>query len=642
MKKFSLFIFLLFSLLFSVRAQAFQYVYENSKKYEWQNNESAVFQISTNSLPEGSTRRDGVVSEMGEWEDVDGSDFNFRYTSSSNSDGQFIFGDGVSEIGFVSNASLEDVCEEAAACASVNTSWNLAYGYFIEEVDIIFADDDGQYIYGLPSYITTQNYPYYQRVYVDGEYLGYFRGSVVHELGHALGLGHTSDYGFMVGYAGNTTEHSGSNPWRPLPDDRQGIRDLYPSNSSETDMGLSNYELRYSSYASLYDFQSNFIEYTGLCPGDSFEATKTTLNNGNSTVSVDAEYYFSGNSTISSSDILVKSSTITVGAQNHYTNTTTLTVPSGTSYGTTYYVGLIIDPDNTVSEKYGSNNRMVLGSVAIDEESACTSEEGSIPGGVRASAVHATSQPYGFSFIPKVQKSTGVYEIKVNSVKAQKAADGYAIFSYIDVSVMKTFFGEQKKSFTIRQMGGSVGNKDQGKSMRMEGAPTLKTGDHLIIFLGKNGRSAVPFIGGESGVLRIEDNPGLGQIVTTYDDLAFTAFDDEKDVFLIRPNFLKTDQNTENREIDDDGNDMTIHPDLDFLNSQPMSLQQFSEALTKHINENGPYEAITYTKNEPTSLIKEATDFSKINVKDLEAKNRSVNQSIKNIEDSDIVQPDEK
>ncbi len=115
-----------------------------------------------------------------------------------------------------------------------------------------------------------------------------------------------------------------------------------------------------------------------------------------------------------------------------------------------------------------------------------------------------------------------------------------------------------------------------------------------------------------------------GDIVTTYQGLPFVGYDSKTHLFSIRPDYLKkySDPQSENKEVDKEGKSIVVQRDLSLLKTPPMSQQKFAAALSQLIQTTGPYKPITYEKKAPSSIFKEATDFTKINAKDQEAKER--------------------
>lgn len=67
-------------------------------------------------------------------------------------------------------------------------------------------------------------------------------------------------------------------------------------------------------------------------------------------------YYLSSNNTISTSDRLLTTAWMTLGRDDVLTSKRTIRVPSDLTRGRTYYLGVKVDDNNTLSEVDGGNN----------------------------------------------------------------------------------------------------------------------------------------------------------------------------------------------------------------------------------------------------------------------------------------------
>ncbi len=90
--------------------------------------------------------------------------------------------------------------------------------------------------------------------------------------------------------------------------------------------------------------------------GSTYRFEFTYENNGETTQSARAGYYLSTNNFISTSDRLLKTAQYTQGRANVFTHSRTITIPTDVITGNTYYLGVIIDDNNIVSEVDSSNN----------------------------------------------------------------------------------------------------------------------------------------------------------------------------------------------------------------------------------------------------------------------------------------------
>jgi hypothetical protein len=199
----------------------------------------------------------------------------------------------------------------------------------------------------------------------------YFRISYVHELLHAFGLAHSNDSYSMLNY--------GDRPWanrvaddaiRPLPDDVEGLRSLYPLAdtrrevavlntwydpivSTETYPAADQKQLCKPSLGSAWN-NDLFADVCGLTAGGA--AGSTTVASGNtlrtrfaftnySTESVDvvASLYFSTNDTWDAADVAsVTTRSFSAGANSSSQQGRTWTVPSGLAAGDYYVIVRVV------------------------------------------------------------------------------------------------------------------------------------------------------------------------------------------------------------------------------------------------------------------------------------------------------------
>jgi hypothetical protein len=160
------------------------------------------------------------------------------------SEDPFILGDWFSEItptihvGFSADPSVFERDNSQAAAITGHPPRNAGTCEY-QEAHIVFQDPSLLYwAWGVPS---TYGEDFYNADEITTYGLRYFRPAYLHELLHAFGLGHTENTFAMMNYA--------SRPWsnrdvhsqvRPLPDDVEGLRDLYPSSGVRREVGLFN------------------------------------------------------------------------------------------------------------------------------------------------------------------------------------------------------------------------------------------------------------------------------------------------------------------------------------------------------------------------------------------------------------------
>ena len=266
--------------------------------------------------------------------------------------------------------------------------WNTCYfGFFgwewgKDEVDVIL-DASPTYTGGEPyppwtlSKLKSQNYKY------NGP-KAMAESVLVHEFGHFLGLMHVNtEYNVMGDAADHLITQNGKTRSYFGEDASWGARQLYGTQSSAfRDLSVSHFRYtgvngEYSTHDRTRAFRNNGTDWvqTGVY-GGTFDGSVieriwevnlgerirfeyTVENNGKQTENnVRGGVYISTNDWISKQDRLmgthVWNSIAAQGAA--YTFTVEITIPNNLQRGRVYWVGYIIDDNNTVHEKTGRNN----------------------------------------------------------------------------------------------------------------------------------------------------------------------------------------------------------------------------------------------------------------------------------------------
>ncbi len=204
-----------------------------------------------------------------------------------------------------------------------------------------------------------------------------FQTTAMHEYGHVLSLGHEDDEYNIMGQDWDHIHCNGNTVRSYLGEDASdGLVDSYGriSGASFEDVSVSLFERGGSSNGySTHNFcdvytaggsylgSSNYSTFNGqrrynLNKGTTYRFEYSFENNGETTRTVRVGFYLSSNNYISTNDTLLTTTMMTLGRGNVYTSRRSITLPGWLNSGSTWYIGAIVDDNNTLSEVDGSDN----------------------------------------------------------------------------------------------------------------------------------------------------------------------------------------------------------------------------------------------------------------------------------------------
>lgn len=285
----------------------------------------ARMHVSTVSFPAGNSFTTEVNAAMDTWNAVERS--NFGFIKLLDTDGHYGHND-VNEVVF-------DHLDGAGGTLAVTRTWyNLCYPFDdadIKEADVIFDVDEHWYTSAFN--YTSPNI--------------HFRSVAVHEFGHALGLQHEDDVlDTMNSFYPNGGPASYSKLAIPLTDSRQGLRFLYPEGgTAKADLVALNFKRTGAGSSGLVSGPSSAFRGSDV----NIECTFQNIGSANSG-SFNIGFYLSSNDYITTFDTpLGTNFGAFANAGGQVTFTRTLHIPANIAPGT-YYLGLLLDKDNTVDE----------------------------------------------------------------------------------------------------------------------------------------------------------------------------------------------------------------------------------------------------------------------------------------------------
>lgn len=342
-------------LVLGTTVQAYEYFTSSGAKIHW-NDTSVKLRMSEISFTEGDAWADAFEMAINQWT-KNPSPFWFH---TQYGDGSVSTNNSQSEVFFTHDSNFLGGAPAATLVAS--------RGDEIQWTDIGF---DASYTWMSGDTATSS--------------LGYgggyrpFTSTAIHELGHALGLDHEDDEYNMMGTSyTHLSCNAGSLIFGPGEDASDGAVFLYGLYTDDyEDVGVTHWKYLgrdgtgYSTHTRTVVKNSSgatLAIHAGTEDDPCYEVTSgqtvkvefTLENSGKHTQSPLVGYYLSSNNNITTGDTLLATRTPTIGRNSVYTTDQTLTLPSLTR-GQTYYLGIIMDKDNTLNEVREGNNATYVG-----------------------------------------------------------------------------------------------------------------------------------------------------------------------------------------------------------------------------------------------------------------------------------------
>jgi Uncharacterized conserved protein len=334
--KISPILYILFGVFGAVASNSNAY---DLKSHTWTSD--PTMRVATISFPSGSIWRDDLETGVGRWNGINGMwlEFDLTYSNynSFNTPCDNTSGDGENNVAFVSSAAVDG--NWGLHCSDYDGSERL-------ESDIMFNADISWNTGIQDERVRKTDKPTFLKV-------------VVHEFGHSVGLNHfdTEHAVMSQGYDGHLW-WGGSETYRhhPMADDIQGSRVLYSHSNGEIDVTATNFEMSGATSTALWRNNSTI---TNVSAGNSVNVEYSVANIGKSSASFSLGVYLSTNDYISTSDTYLGGFGYVLPAHYIWDRDKTFTIPSNVAPGT-YYIGVVVDTDNSLTENRESNNRLVF------------------------------------------------------------------------------------------------------------------------------------------------------------------------------------------------------------------------------------------------------------------------------------------
>jgi len=302
---------------------------------------------------------------------VDGNASQMRFTMANDDDTSISTGNGESEIDFTSDA--------VALCGRTGCTHVLTDGAgSIVETDVFF-DVDADWLLNDTKTLSMAYDPNGTRPLLN---------VAVHEFLHALGAEHESDVYNIMGVEWNVVSTNGEHTETMVSEDTtQGLISVYGARGGVTstieDLSVTHWKWLMAGAAG-YSRHTRCLLHTStggaltllstadeepeyqVSAGQTIEVEQTVENHGTTFHTVDVKWYVSENDYISKYDTLIASSSLDKATNGPFTWTRTVTLPSNLVSGTTYWIGVVVDPDDVLGERNEVNNATYIAAVTVE------------------------------------------------------------------------------------------------------------------------------------------------------------------------------------------------------------------------------------------------------------------------------------
>ena len=300
------------------------------------------FYMDRCSVYAGGSREDVLLDSARQWNEIPGTDYMFNMVDGDD-DCSSTYDDGYFEIGF--NSSSGGLTHrEIESCVWPYWSW---CDGSVDDIDIFIGDA----LNLDPSPDTAIDFR--------------ARKVTIHELGHALALNHQTSAAIMTqGSRGTLGAHSRTGVYYGetediSPDEVLFMWNYHRGSGTGNDIAVSGH-----AYSSGWYTMNTYTQTATR--GSSKTYYYRYENLGTNDLTFSGKMYISTNDVISIYDTQVSAWT---GAQNTMTwggtHSKTFTVPTSLSTSRYYYIGVVLDTDDSISEVEEGNNSVLLGRLWI-------------------------------------------------------------------------------------------------------------------------------------------------------------------------------------------------------------------------------------------------------------------------------------